>query len=404
MSVAPQHAATPAAPDPVPRPEVADTPLAAHGGPAGAADERRPVLHDFSTSVNAYGPAPAVLAAVQAAVGAAALERYPDPECLAPRRAAALAYGVGVDEVVVAAGAAELIQAACLAFVRAGDAVAVPALAFGEYARAAALCGARVVRAAAAGPDAPASDAAQALRDSVARERPRLAFACTPENPLGRAWSPDDVRAVADACARAGTLLVLDQAYDAFADRPLGTPALPGHPHVLHMRSLTKDHALAGVRAAVAVAPPDVARAVECARVPWAASAPAQAAVVAAFGAAAGAHVTRAAALLRASARALAAAFADAGLTPAPTDAHYFVARVPASLGPAVRLRARLLDGHGLKVRDCASFGLPDFVRVAARTPPENAALVRALASLASLTELTELTDAAAAPRDPASP
>lgn len=366
-----------------PRAEVTTTPLAAHGGPAGAADERRPVRHDFSTSVSAYGPAPGVLAAVRTAVDAAALERYPDPECLAPRRAAAAAYGIAPEAVCVGAGAAELLHAACVAFVRVGDAVVVPGLAFGEYERSARLGGARVVRAAVAAPGAPASEAAEAFCRAVLQARPRLAFACTPENPVGRAWSADDVRAAADACARTGTLLVLDQAYDAFAERPLGTPVLAGHPAVLHLRSLTKDHALAGVRAAVAVGPPAVVQALEQARVPWAVSAPAQAAVVAAFTPEAMAHVAHATARLRAAARALAEAFAHTGLAPAGSDTHYFVARVPSALD-AAGLRARLLDAHGLKVRDCASFGLPNTIRVAARTPPENAALVRALALVTS--------------------
>ena len=57
-----------------------------------------------------------------------------------------------------------------------------------------------------------------------------------------------------------------------FALTPLGTPALGGHDAVLHLRSMTKDHALAGVRVAFGVAAPDVAESLERVRVPWAAS------------------------------------------------------------------------------------------------------------------------------------
>jgi histidinol-phosphate/aromatic aminotransferase/cobyric acid decarboxylase-like protein len=364
------------------RPEVAAAPPATHGGPSGRADERTAVRHDFSTSVNAYGPASSVHAAVRAACTAESLERYPDPECLAPCRAAAAAYERPIGEVIIGAGAAELLHAACFTFVRAGDAVVVPSPAFGEYARAAALCGGQVSRAASVALSAPSADAADALRQAILTVRPRLAFACTPENPTGRAWSLDDVNSVADACAQVGALLMLDQSYDAFAPAPLGTPALPGHPAVLHLRSLTKDHALAGIRAAVAIGPACVVDALQRARVPWAVSAGAQAAIVAVFGPEAQAHAARTTALLRDAARGLADACAAAELAPHPSDTHYFLAEVPPHLGDAPGLRARLLARGGLNVRDCTSFGLPRAVRIAARTPNENAALVRALTAL----------------------
>jgi histidinol-phosphate/aromatic aminotransferase/cobyric acid decarboxylase-like protein len=42
-------------------------------------------------------------------------------------------------------------------------------------------------------------------------------------------------------------------------------------------------------------------------------------------------------------------------------------------------LRARLLTRHQILVRDCASFGLPGFLRLAARPAAERARLVAAL-------------------------
>ncbi|MBO9366455.1 MAG: aminotransferase class I/II-fold pyridoxal phosphate-dependent enzyme, partial [Roseiflexus sp.] len=48
---------------------------------------------------------------------------------------------------------------------------------------------------------------------------------------------------------------------------------------------------------------------------------------------------------------------------------------VHCSNGAAVRMR---LLQHGCVVRDCASFGLPEWVRVAPRQPEENARLIDA--------------------------
>ena len=47
--------------------------------------------------------------------------------------------------------------------------------------------------------------------------------------------------------------------------------------------------------------------------------------------------------------------------------------------GAAASLRDRLLRRHRVLVRDCSSFGLPDFIRVAARPVAELEPLLRAL-------------------------
>lgn len=357
-----------------PRPEVAATPLAVHGGPAGAADESAPVRIDFSVSLNAFGPARAVLEAVRAAP----VDVYPDPEALAPRRAAARRWERPLDEVAFGAGAAELVHAACQAFLRPGDTALVPSPTFGEYARAASLAGARVLSGIAA-PPAYALDA-DAIAAAVVRHRPRMAFLCVPNNPTGQPLSRDEVRRVADACALADTLLVLDQSYDAFLAEPLGTPALPGHPAVLHLRSITKDHALAGVRAAFAVGPAPLAAALARVRPPWTASTAAQAAAVAALSDAGEDHLRETIPALRQERERLDAAFARLRFPTVRSGTHFVLAAV----GDAARLAARLREGHGIRVRDCASFGLPGHLRVAARTPAENQLLVRALEAVCS--------------------
>ena len=62
------------------------------------------------------------------------------------------------------------------------------------------------------------------------------------------------------------------------------------------------------------------------------------------------------------------------GLHPVRSETHYFIIKV----GNAVEFRLRLL-AYKIQVRDCASFGLPDYIRVATRKPDENAKLLSAL-------------------------
>jgi len=49
-----------------------------------------------------------------------------------------------------------------------------------------------------------------------------------------------------------------------------------------------------------------------------------------------------------------------------PSKTNFFLVRV----GDGKKLRTTLLK-HGMLVRDCASFGLPEYVRIAPRTMPE---------------------------------
>jgi histidinol-phosphate/aromatic aminotransferase/cobyric acid decarboxylase-like protein len=304
----------------------------------------------FAVCINAYGPAPIV----RDAILTASIDDYPDPRCTAAREAAATRWRRPVEEIACGAGTAELIQAIALAFIRPGDCVVIPRPAFSEYGRAALLAGAGVHR--------PAR--AESLIAAIERHRPRLAFVAAPTSPIGAAVSREELVAVADACAEGATLLVLDQAYDAFTAKPLGTPALPGHPAVLHLRSLTKDHALAGVRVGYAIGPKRAIAALERVRVPWAVSAAAQAAAIAALTDEAEAHVYRTISRLRASAQELWSWCDATGIERVPSDTHYGILRATA---------------RGIQVRDCASFGLAGWIRVAVRTDPENALLRQGL-------------------------
>jgi histidinol-phosphate aminotransferase len=357
-----------------PRAEVQNCSPVPHGGRHGLAIDARDVVHDFSVCLNAFGPADVVRAAIRDA----AIDEYPDPASRVARQAAADAWLRPVDEICLGAGAAELIDAVCRAYLSPGDRVVVDTPAFGEYERAAQLAGAAVHRV-----DTPPSAAWNdgAVVAAIREVRPRLVFVCSPSNPLGIARDLRSIRAIADACGDASSLLVLDQAYDAFSDAPLGTPALPSHPAVLHLRSLTKEHALAGVRVAFAVGPSHAIAALETVRVPWSASSATQAAAAATFTTGARAHAAQTISALRAEAARLRAACESLGYEIAPSSTHFFVIRVADATGAQLLL----LRKAGLLVRDCSSFGLPSHIRIAARTPEANDRLIGALDQLSSL-------------------
>ncbi len=73
--------------------------------------------------------------------------------------------------------------------------------------------------------------------------------------------------------------------------------------------------------------------------------------------------------------RELLAGLRDLGLKPLPSAVHYFLVNV----GDGAALCSKLLQ-HKVMVRDCGSFGLPAYVRIATRTPQDNARLLAAIA------------------------
>lgn len=348
-----------------PRARLTQIPPAVHGALDYAELQRRQLapsaVIDFSENSNPFGPAPGVHAALAALDPA----RYPDRECLALRQVLAEQTGAAPAEIVVGNGAAELLWLVAFAFLERGDRVLILGPTFGEYARMAHLMAADVVEWRA---DATAEFAVNP--DAVAKQievvQPKLLFLCNPNNPTGVVIDPAVI--VAWTKRSPQTFFVVDEAYLAFVPglQSIYTWRLP---NVLIIRSLTKEYALAGLRLGYAVGPPAVVAALAQARVPWSVNAAAQAAGVAAL--ADQDHLQRTLTALCVAKAALVAGLHAVGLTPLPSQTHYFLLNV----GDGAAFRQQLLN-RGLLVRDCTSFGLPAYVRIATHKPLDNQTLL----------------------------
>jgi len=354
-----------------PRSEVLATSLAQHGALDYAELARLGLdpdaVLDFSVNSNPYGPS----AAVKRALAYIPLDRYPDREALALRCALADRLGLSPTQVVVGNGTAELLWLVALAFVRAGDRVLVVGPTFGEYHRVACLMGARV-GVWAARPEQGFSVEPQEVARLLQQSAPRLAFVCHPNNPTGRTLPTEVIPAWANAQPQ--TLFVVDEAYLAFAPG-LCSALDAGADNVLVLRSMTKDYALAGLRLGYAVGHPSVIAALGQVRPAWNVNAMAQAAGVAALSDEA--HVQESLAALGRAKDELVTALGSLGLAPLPSAVHFFLMHA----GDGRAFRQALLE-KGILVRDCASFGLPTYVRIATRRPEENAKLLAAISAL----------------------
>lgn len=352
----------------LPRPEIQTTPLDRHGALDFeelahleiAPDE----IIDFSVNSNPFGPSPLVSEALRKVV----IERYPDRESLMLRTALAQKFGIELPQLMIGNGTAELLWLVAMAFVRSGDRVLILRPTFGEYARSVALMGAQVESIWAAEENQFAF-VSEAIHETQITKTIRLAFICNPNNPTGTTLSSETIRGL--AYKYPNTLFVIDEAYIQFV------PDLPSCislnlPNVIVLRSMTKDYAIAGLRLGYAVGAVQVIEALAKVRPPWNVNAVAQEAGLAAL--MDDDYLSQTMTHLHAAKTEFLSALQDLGLKPIPSETHYFIIKV----GNAAEFRRRLL-AYKIQVRDCASFGLPDYIRIAARKPEENAKLLSVL-------------------------
>jgi histidinol-phosphate/aromatic aminotransferase/cobyric acid decarboxylase-like protein len=342
-----------------------------HGGPRG--DELRALgldpgaLLDLSVNVNPYGPHPAVVEAIRRAP----LHEYPDPGAAEVRAALGDRWGVIPERVAFGNGASELLWALAQVLLRDGARLLLVEPAFSELRAAAEAAGAEVASWRAETAAGLAPDLAAVGRE-LDRLQPAVLALCAPTSPSGAAVPHDAILSLAFDHPR--VTILLDESFLSLADGHADLEE-PLPENVVRIRSMTKDHALPGLRVGYALATPELVAAVDGVRQAWPTGTLAQAAALAAL--AQEPFVAESRARLRADRQATAEGLRALGLPPLPSTAPYLVF----DAGDGAALRRRLL-AKGVLVRDCASFGLPAFVRVAARPEPDRRRLLRALAEV----------------------
>ena len=340
---------------------------------------------DFSANINPLGPPPRALEAAWSTSMAA----YPDPECLELRRAIGDSVGVAPERVLAGNGSTELIHLLGRAYLSsAGDGQGAPPGAFlfsptfGEYE---AACRVQGVEPFAFSPgDEELADGdfrwdISAACEMIREVRPSLVFLCNPNNPTGIYLTQEEVRLVADAM-RGDGILVLDEAYVSFVEERWDSTALLSLGNVVLLRSMTKDYALTGLRLGYMLASVDVVDRVRGFQYTWSVNAPAQAAGIAALSERD--HLDRGRKAVREGKEFLRQTAESLGLDCPPASANFLLFPLPREVGNATEVRRALLTRHGVCVRDCTSFGLPDYIRAGVRTMDDNRRLAGALAQV----------------------
>lgn len=175
------------------------------------------------------------------------INEYPD-SWYADLTAAAAAYvGAEPHEIIIGAGADELIDLVAKAFLPAGSSALVPIPTYSMYGVFTGHRAARIVAVPRLGPtDGYALDVAavtKALGDV------RVVWLCSPNNPTGLPDSADALEAVLDASAAQtdSPVVVVDEAYFEFGGTTLA-PLRNRYDNLLVLRTMSKAFALSGLR------------------------------------------------------------------------------------------------------------------------------------------------------------
>ncbi len=356
----------------------------AHGGDllamAAIAGRDPASILDFSVNVRPEGTPDFLRAALLRAGNA--LSTYPSPHAEEAAEAAARHHGLPASRFVFGNGSNELIHALARVLRKKGNTPAfIVEPAFSEYALACRLAGieTRAVPGGITAPENPQHDGLLAALSGAPAGS--AVFLANPGNPSGIFRSREACLAL--LAARPDLLWILDEAFIDYAGPEREVSLLPDLPeNAVLLRSLTKFHALPGVRAGYLVASEALSGAVRAELPAWNVNCFAIAAAVAALDDTSDfAERTRAA---NAERRAHLVALLERlpGVDVFPSVANYVLFRWKDA---PKDLLARLLRRFGIAVRDCSNYhGLEDgsWFRAAVRLPEEHVRLADALRAI----------------------
>ncbi len=333
----------------------------------------------LNVNENPHPPSPALVAALQAAVGAAGptLHRYPDREAqdlradLACYLTSRTGVPLAVEQVWAANGSNEVLQQVLQAFGGPGR-IALgfePSYSMHPILAAGTNTGWVGVRR----PDDFVLTVELAVA-AIEEHQPDVVFVTTPNNPTGTVTSLDVIEAI---CAASPGMVVVDEAYAEFSAQPSAVSLLAQHPRLIVSRTMSKAFAMAGTRLGYLAASAQVVDALRLVRLPYHLSALTQVAARTAL-----AHTEELLATVEAVKEQrdrIVARLGELGLSSVPTEANFLLFG-PFEAPPAVW--SGLLE-RGVLVRDVSgSPGLDRWLRVNAGTEVETSAFLDALADV----------------------
>ncbi|WFN37814.1 histidinol-phosphate aminotransferase family protein [Methanomicrobium antiquum] len=318
-----------------------------HGGASQLRlDKDKNSIMDFSANLNPFPPVfdwkpnPALISA------------YPDDSYHELKTKVARRFGCHEDEICVGNGSIEVIRSFFYATVKKGDYVKTDLHTFGEYALSIKLAG--------------------GIHTTTEDKAIRIRVVCNPNNPTGYVYPKDELLKMADACNEKDSFLFVDEAFNDLSDKA-ETLIGEGISNVFVSRSLTKSFSVPGLRIGFGFGSPEIIEKIEVIRPPWTLNGFAEdfaSKAIEIYD-----ELEKSRNLINIEREWLYKKLDEIGIEYLPSGANFILLNINRDSKDFIKEMLK----EGIFIRDCASFGLLQSVRVAVRTRRENICLVEAL-------------------------
>ena len=244
--------------------------------PAATTYEFGGTLVKLASNETPFPPHPQVLEAVEGAMRS--LNRYPDPDKTALRKALGDRYELPAARIAIGNGSCELLLSAAEALLEPGAEIVYAWPSFSMYPHLAAASGARAI-------EVPLDEDGRHDLDAMAREvnvATRMVIVCNPNNPTATSLPVGALDEFVGSLPR-HVAVFLDEAYVEFStlqDPDDSLDLLKKHPNLILLRTFSKVYGLCGLRVGYSLGPEDFRAAVDRVRQPFSVNALALAAAV----------------------------------------------------------------------------------------------------------------------------
>ena len=330
---------------------------------------------DFSANCNPLGIPKSVPRAVRSA--ALSADKYPDPLCRRLGAVLSEKLNLAPERILFGNGAADLIFR--LALSEKPRTAAVTAPTFAEYELALKTVGCEITH-----------HKLMKAKDftitetifNVVKPGLNMLFICNPNNPTGQTIEQELMTELLHLCKKNGTLLVVDECFNAFLDKPEKhslKKKLSQYDNLIILDAFTKLFGMAGVRLGYCLSQnTGLLERMRNAGQPWSVSSLAQAAGLAALKE--DKYVIKARKLIKTERQFLSGALQLPGMTLLGGEANFLFCHTDIP-----KLTEKLRE-RGILIRECSNYhGLTEgYFRIAVRTHKENLILIEALRQLSA--------------------
>ncbi len=325
----------------------------------------------LASNENMFGPSPLAVEAIRGS--AERMHHYPKSSHADLVEKIAALWDADPEQVWLGNGGDGALDCIARAMLAPGDEVLVPTPGFAYYEMSARYHHGEVNEYTLSKADDFAQTADVVLEDY---DGERIVYLTSPHNPTGKEFTTEAVRTIAEETDEE-TLVLVDEAYGEFTERPSKRPLLDERDDVALLRTFSKAYGLAGIRLGYALVPEDWADAYARINTPFSASELACRAGLAALDD--DEHVRRSVETADWAREYL----YDELAAPTWESAGNFVL---AEVGDASAV-ADAAQERGVIIRDCSSFGLPECIRVTCGTEDDTERAVEVLNEVIEVVE-----------------